>query len=70
MGTGRPLQKPCEFSRLQIFTDSTIIHGHIHGEFGRYGRHFNVASAGGKRAMVIDLMTMEHRVIEATGAKK
>jgi Icc-related predicted phosphoesterase len=40
------------------------IHGHIHGEFGRAGRHFNVSSAGRKRAMVIDLLTMEHRVVE------
>ncbi len=43
------------------------IHGHIHQEFGRTGRHFNVASAGMKRAMVIDLLTMEHRVIEGAG---
>jgi len=40
------------------------IHGHIHQAFGRAGRHFNVASAGTKRAMVIDLLTMEHRVLE------
>jgi Icc-related predicted phosphoesterase len=39
------------------------IHGHIHGEFGRKGRHFNVSSAGRKRAMVIDLVTMEHEVV-------
>ena len=44
------------------------IHGHIHGEFGRDGRHFNVASARNKRAMVIDLVKMEHQVIETTGA--
>jgi Icc-related predicted phosphoesterase len=42
------------------------IHGHIHGCFGREGRHFNVASAGHKRAMIIDLKTMEHRVVEET----
>ena len=40
------------------------IHGHIHYWFGREGRHFNVASAGKKRAMMIDLETMEHRVVE------
>lgn len=41
------------------------IHGHIHYWFGREGRHFNVASGGKKRAMMIDLETMEHGVIEA-----
>jgi Icc-related predicted phosphoesterase len=40
------------------------IHGHIHYWFGREGRHFNVASAGRKRAMLIDLITLEHEVIE------
>ena len=39
------------------------IHGHIHYWFGREGCHFDVASAGKKRAMIIDLETMEHRVI-------
>jgi len=39
------------------------IHGHIHYWFGREGIHFDVASAGKKRAMIIDLETMEHRVI-------
>ena len=42
------------------------IHGHIHSWFGRDGCHFNAASAGKKRAMVIDLKTMKHRVIEET----
>jgi Icc-related predicted phosphoesterase len=35
------------------------IHGHIHSCFGRSGRHFNVASGGQCRAMVIDLETLE-----------
>jgi Icc-related predicted phosphoesterase len=39
------------------------IHGHIHGCFGREGRHFNVAAAGQLKGMVIDLATMEHEVI-------
>jgi Icc-related predicted phosphoesterase len=43
---------------------SLHIHGHIHYWFGREGRHFNVASAGKKRAMMINLETMEHRVTE------
>ncbi len=40
------------------------IHGHIHREFGRDGRHFNVASGGLKRAMIIDVGTMEYEVLE------
>jgi len=52
---------------LRDFVERTAprahIHGHIHGEFGREGRHFNVASAGRKRAMVIDLVTMGHKVV-------
>jgi len=56
---------------LRDFVERTAprahIHGHIHGAFGRDGRHFNVASAGRKRAMVIDLLTMEHRVVEGAG---
>ncbi len=39
------------------------IHGHLHYWFGREDRHFDVASAGKKRAMIIDLETMNHRVI-------
>ena len=39
------------------------IHGHSHAGFGREGLHFNVASAGRERAMILDLMTMEHQVI-------
>jgi len=40
------------------------IHGHLHYWFGRDGCHFNVASAGKNRAMIIDLETMEHEVVE------
>jgi Icc-related predicted phosphoesterase len=39
------------------------IHGHSHAGFGRYGAHFNVASAGHARAMILDLETMQHRII-------
>jgi Icc-related predicted phosphoesterase len=42
------------------------IHGHIHQCFGREGRHFNVAAAGEVRGMVIDLATMEHKIIRGT----
>jgi Icc-related predicted phosphoesterase len=38
------------------------IHGHIHAEFGREGRHFNVASGGSRLAMVIDLDTLASTV--------
>jgi Icc-related predicted phosphoesterase len=43
------------------------IHGHIHFWFGREGCHFNVSSAGKKRAMIIDAETMEHREIKEAG---
>ena len=39
------------------------IHGHCHEQFGRSGNHFNVASAARRRAMIIDLDTMEHQVV-------
>lgn len=41
------------------------IHGHSHGGFGRRGKHFNVAAAGQKRAMIINLNSMEHQTIGA-----
>jgi Icc-related predicted phosphoesterase len=34
------------------------IHGHMHYGFGRVGRHFNVASGGKRRAMIIDLESL------------
>lgn len=39
------------------------IHGHSHAGFGRSGNHFNVASAARKRAMIIDLETLQHQVL-------
>ena len=39
------------------------IHGHIHEEFGVQGRHFNVAAAGHKRAVLIEADTLEHQVL-------
>jgi len=39
------------------------IHGHCHSGFGRYENHFNVAAAGQRRAMIIDLETLGHRII-------
>lgn len=39
------------------------IHGHSHSGFGRQGLHFNVASAGRERAMILNLETMEHRIV-------
>jgi len=38
------------------------IHGHIHESFGRQGRHFNVASAGVRRAVLIELPALNHQV--------
>lgn len=39
------------------------IHGHVHRAFGRIGRHFNVAAAASRRAMIIDLGTLRHEVV-------
>ena len=39
------------------------IHGHSHAGFGRKDNHFNVASAGRTRAMIIDLETLQHQVL-------
>ncbi len=39
------------------------IHGHIHNSFGRDGFHFNVAAAGNRRAMLIDLPSLNHKVV-------
>lgn len=39
------------------------IHGHSHAGFGRNGNHFNVAAAARKRAMIIDLETLQHQVL-------
>jgi Icc-related predicted phosphoesterase len=39
------------------------VHGHSHGGFGRLGKHFNVASAGRLRAMIINLETLQHQVL-------
>jgi Icc-related predicted phosphoesterase len=41
------------------------IHGHSHAGFGRNGRHFNVAAAYRHRAMILDLETMEHKIVVA-----
>lgn len=42
------------------------IHGHIHFRFGRQGIHFNVAADMQERAVLIDLESMEHTVLEGT----
>jgi len=39
------------------------IHGHSHAGFGRDRSHFNVASAGRARAMLLDLQTMQHQFL-------
>jgi Icc-related predicted phosphoesterase len=40
------------------------VHGYSHEGFGRAGNHFNVASAGQWRAMILDLVTLQHQVLE------
>jgi Icc-related predicted phosphoesterase len=44
------------------------IHGHIHGQFGREGRHFNVAAGGRHLAMVIDLTNQEVSIEKKEGS--
>ena len=39
------------------------IHGHVHDSFGRDGIHFNAAAAGQRRAIVIDLPSLNHKVL-------
>ena len=39
------------------------IHGHSHAGFGRVGKHLNVASAGQRRAVLLNLETMQHQVL-------
>jgi Icc-related predicted phosphoesterase len=43
------------------------IHGHNHSGFGRDGLHFNVASAGRERAIIVDLETMQHEIVLGRG---
>ena len=45
------------------------IHGHIHQCFGREGNHFNVAAAGRRRAVLIELPGLSHQVLtdQSTG---
>lgn len=45
------------------------IHGHIHGQFGVRGRHYNVAAGGHKRAVLINTNTVTHQLIQETSAK-
>lgn len=40
------------------------IHGHIHHSFGRKENHFNVAAGARRRAMIIELPSLSHVVIE------
>jgi Icc-related predicted phosphoesterase len=43
------------------------IHGHIHSQFGRSGKHFNVAAAGTGSLTMIELPKLTHRVLERSG---
>ncbi len=44
------------------------IHGHIHESFGRSGNHFNVAAAAQRRAVLVELPGLRHRVVTAENA--
>jgi Icc-related predicted phosphoesterase len=48
---------------LQVNPLRAHIHGHSHAGFGRKDSHFNVASAGRARAMIIDLETLQHQLL-------
>jgi len=48
---------------LDDYSCQAHVHGHSHVGFGRCGNRFNVAAAGRCRAVVLDLETMEHRVL-------
>ena len=50
---------------LERIDVSCHIHGHIHHSFGRDENHFNVAADGRCRAMIIDLHSLSHKVIQA-----
>jgi len=39
------------------------VHGHVHRAFGRHLNHFNVAAAATRRAMLIDLDSIQHEVV-------
>ena len=41
------------------------IHGHIHQSFGREGNHFNVAAAGSRRAVLIELPSVNHSILSS-----
>ena len=43
------------------------IHGHIHSQFGRSGKHFNVAAAGTGSLTLIEVPTLAERVLERSG---
>ena len=60
---GEPIGSPSLAELVERRSPRAHVHGHVHSQFGRVGRHFNVASGGKKRAMLIDLETMEHEVV-------
>jgi Icc-related predicted phosphoesterase len=49
---------------IQMKKPRAHIHGHIHRHFGRQGIHFNVAADMQERAVLIDLESMKHTVLE------
>ena len=49
---------------LEAHSFHAHIHGHSHAGFGRLGKHFNVAAGGQARAMILNLETMEHQVLD------
>ena len=61
---GRAVGSPSLAALLERRPALAHIHGHIHEAFGREEYHFNVASGGRRRAMLIDLPSLQSRVLQ------
>ena len=60
---GLPVGSPSILRSVQRKRIHAHVHGHIHESFGRDGRHFNVAAAGHSQAVLLDLESLEARVL-------
>jgi len=62
---GEHVGSPSLSALLQRSPVLAHIHGHIHRRFGRDGNHFNVAAAARRRAVLIDLPTLNCKLLES-----
>jgi len=60
-GSSESVHPPDEGERYWKSFDTDGIHV---GDFGRNNNHFNVASPGQKRAVVIDLPSQDHEMLQ------